>query len=121
MIFGCQWDQVCKFINTSGDKVSLTNSTSYGNYSNSSGNANVSGKGRKQVTGYSDYWKANNIYDIAGNCYEWTQEAYSTYGRASRGGYYGNGGGSDPVTNRGYNYPTDTYRYVSSRPQLYVK
>ena len=50
MIWGCQWDQVCKFITTSGDKVSLTNSTSYGNYSNSSGNANVSGKGSKQVT-----------------------------------------------------------------------
>ena len=88
MIWGCQWDQVCKFINTSGDKVSLTNSTSYGNYSNSSGNANVSGKGSKQVTGYSDYWKANNIYDIAGNCYEWTQEANYTDDRAIRGGYY---------------------------------
>ena len=58
MIWGCQWDQVCKFINTSGDKVSLATSSSYGNYSNSSGNANVSGKGSIQVTGYSDYWKA---------------------------------------------------------------
>ena len=122
MIWGCQWDQVCKFINTSGDKVSLTNSSSYGNYNNSSGNANISGKGSKQVTGYSDYWKANNIYDIAGNCYEWTQEACGTNLRASRGGSCGDNGGGDPVTNRsGYSIPTFTNLTISSRPQLYVK
>ena len=121
MIWGCQWDQVCKFINTSGDKVSLTNSTSYGNYSNSSGNANVSGKGSKQVTGYSDYWKANNIYDIAGNCYEWTQEAGDPYGRAGRGGSYEHNGDWRPVTYRSYCIPTGTDGGISSRPQLYVK
>ena len=42
--------------------------------------------GSKQVTGFSEYWKANNIYDLAGNCYEWTQEASNTSRRAVRGG-----------------------------------
>ena len=117
MIWGCQWDQVCKFINTSGDKVSLTNSTSYGNYKNST----VAGHGSKKVTGYSESWKANNIYDLAGNCLEWTQEAYSTDFRAGRGGsYYYNGDGS-PVACRGYDYPTYTNNGVSSRPVLYLK
>ena len=44
--------------------------------------------GRKQVTGFSEYWKANNIYDLAGNCYEVSQEACGTYFRGVRGGGY---------------------------------
>ena len=121
MMFGCTWDAVCLYINQHGDKVSLTDSTTYGNYSNSSGNANVTGKGSKQVTGYSDYWKANNIYDIAGNCYEWTQEARGADSRAYRGGMcYDNGDGS-PVTSRGSHFPTDSNVIRSSRPILYIK
>ena len=80
MIWGCQWDQICKFINTSGDLVSLTDSRTYGNYLDSKGEAaivvdEINKYGSKQVTGYSESWKANNIYDIAGNCMECTQEA----------------------------------------------
>ena len=121
MIWGCQWDQVCKFINTSGDKVSLTDSSTYGNYKNSSGNADVSGKGSKQVTGYSDYWKANNIYDIAGNCWEWTQEAYYNGIRISRGGNYDSYGAGYPVTNRVPDNATSAGSSTSSRPVLYIK
>ena len=117
MIWGCQWDQVCNFIHSSGDQVSLTNSASYGNYSNST----VSGHGTKQVTGYSDTWKANNIYDLAGNCWEWTQEANGTGSRAIRGGGYGTHGADNSVTYRTYSSPTNTNGSISSRPQLYVK
>ena len=122
MIWGCQWDQVCNFIKTYKEGTEtktrdITNSTSYGNYSNST----VSGHGSKQVTGYSDSWKTNNIYDLAGNCWEWTQEANGTSYRAGRGGGYGNGGGGNPVTSRDNGVPTDTYDNLSSRPQLYVK
>ena len=95
MIWGCQWDQVCRFISTykEGNETktrSLTDSTTYGNYNSSSGNAKVvvdgqNKYGNKQVTGFSEYWKTNNIYDLAGNCLEWTQEAYSTGNRAYRG------------------------------------
>ena len=117
MIWGCQWDQVCNFIHSSGDQVSLTNSASYGNYSNST----VSGHGTKQVTGYSDTWKANNIYDLAGNCWEWTQEADYSYYRAVRGGYCGSTGGSSPVAYRNVGSPASTDSYLSSRPTLYIK
>ncbi len=122
MIWGCQWDQVCNFIKTYKEGTEtktrdITNSTSYGNYSNST----VSGHGSKQVTGYSDSWKTNNIYDLAGNCWEWTQEANRTYDRACRGGFYGYGGGSDPVGSRNSDPPTSTDGGISSRPQLYVK
>ena len=90
MIWGCQWDQVCRFISTykEGNETktrSLKNSITYGNYSNSDTPANVTGAGSKQSTGFSEYWKTNNIYDLAGNCWEWTQEAFSTDNRASRG------------------------------------
>ena len=89
MIWGCQWDQVCRFISSAKDEnnntISLDNSRSYGNYSNSDTPANVTGAGSKQSTGFSEYWKTNNIYDLAGNCWEWTQEAYYTGQRAYRG------------------------------------
>ena len=87
MIWGCQWDQVCRFISNFGQKVDLNVSTTYGNYKNSTGAADITGKGKRQNTGYSEYWKVNNIYDIAGNCWELTQEAYDYGGqcRARRG------------------------------------
>ena len=39
-------------------------------------------------TGSSEYTKVNNIYDMAGNVYDWTLEVYSTEFRVLRGGDY---------------------------------
>lgn len=61
-----------------------TDSRSWGNYSDSTGEATTN-SGTKQNTGSSEAWKANNIYDLAGNCYEWTQEAYDANSRIERG------------------------------------
>jgi len=102
MIWGIQWDLVCDFISKKGDQKSITNSTTWGNCSDSTGSAAVMDGttqkyGSKQVTGYSEYWKANNIYDLAGNCYEWTQEAVSTFRRAIRGGFYNISGSVIPA------------------------
>ena len=36
------------------------------------------------TTGASEDNKAKNIYDVAGNCFEWTMEAYSPYNRVLR-------------------------------------
>ena len=83
MIYGVQWDAVCSWLKQSGFDTD-SNSSNWGNYSNSSGNADIDGAGSKQDTGFSEYWKANNIYDLAGNCREWTQEAYFTYYRVDR-------------------------------------
>ena len=124
MIWGCQWDATCDFIATKGETKSITNSISWGNYSDSDGDAAVKETkedgteenkyGSKQITGYSEYWKANNIYDVAGNCWEWTQEAFSTYSRAYRGGlYYLNDGSSDPASSRSYvSLPTSSYNGI---------
>ena len=114
MIWGCQWDVTCNFIANKGEQKSITNSSSWGNYSNSTGNAaakvtengtETKKYGTKQNTGYSEYWKANNIYDLAGNCYEWTQEAYVNNFRAGRGGNYVSDGSSSPASGRGSGEP----------------
>ena len=54
-----------------------TNSYSWGNCYDSIGNALVD-SGEVRFTGTSEYWKSNNIYDLAGNVGEMTQENYST-------------------------------------------
>ena len=102
LIYGIEWDSTLNWLKDNATISSSnqgatktmeladiqTDSRSWGNYNNSTGDAEAN-SGSKQNTGYSEYWKANNIYDLAGNVYEWTQEKYSTgTHRAYRGGYY---------------------------------
>ncbi len=81
MIYGNQWDEVMDWLKQTEfvDDPTLvdSNSSSWGNYSNSSENAAIEGAGSPQNAGFSDYWSANNIYDLAGNYWDWTQEAYN--------------------------------------------
>ena len=119
MIYGVQWDAVCDWLEQSGFNTD-SNSSSWGNYNNSSDNAAIEGAGSKQNTGYSDYWKANNIYDLAGNYYEWTQEANSTGYRIRRGGNYYNSGSVYPASARSSSTPNGSDSYSSSRATLYM-
>ena len=127
MIWGIQWDLACDFISKKGEQKSITNSTTWGNYSNSTGNAAVmDGEtkkyGSKQVTGYSEYWKANNIYDFAGNCWEWSQEAIRIINRTHRGGVYGQDGLSEPASIRSYSWASySNGSDLGSRPTLIIK
>ena len=123
MIWGCQWDRTLIWLVESGSKSIAEicdDSTSWGNYSNNS----EPGAGSIRITGYSETWKANNIYDLAGNVYDWTMEAYSTYYRRLRGGYcnsYGNGDGY-PASDR-YNgdvYSTDSINFCGCRSVLWM-
>ena len=65
------------------------NSRSWGNYSNSVGGA-ATDSGDLQISGTSEYWKVNNIYDLAGNVWEYTQENHSqnSTGHVGRGDCY---------------------------------
>ncbi len=109
MIWGCQWDATCDFIATKGEQKSIKYSSTWGNYSNSASPANTGNyeQNKKKDTGSNEAWKANNIYDIAGNCYEWTQEANSAYYRARRGGNYLSSGFDSPASDRSNGEPTD--------------
>ena len=83
MIYGNQWDEVMDWLvdtEVKSDSEVNENSTTWGNYSNST----VEGAGSPQQSGYSDVWSANNIYDLAGNYYDFTQEAHGTNYRVIR-------------------------------------
>ena len=115
MIWGCQWDATCDFISKKGEQKSITDSRKWGNCHDSMDPANkgnyeqnTKGYAIKKNTGSNEAWKANNIYDIAGNCCEWTQEASSTGSRTFRGGSYGHKGSSTPASARFRDYPTDS-------------
>ena len=128
MVWGCQWDVTCKWLSEHG--YSIKDSSSWGNYSDyntknnyTEGNEKYEAKaGEKQNTGFSENWKANNIYDFAGNCYEWTQEADSSDYRAIRGGYYDNDGSVYPASGRSFGGPdVSSYGSLASRASLYIK
>ena len=118
LMTGKSWDSVCKWLQNSG--IDVNDSRTYGNYTNSQSPANIDGYGNKQVTGYSEYWKVKNIYDLAGNTYEWTNEASSS-SRVMRGGAYSSSGSGDPVSDR-FNYDVSfTSSFSCFRLQLYIK
>ena len=59
-------------------------------------------------TGKTTFTMANNIYDLAGNYREWTQEACRTFLRADRGGNYDSDGSTDAASYEGINEPFHT-------------
>lgn len=131
MIWGIQWDIACDFIANKGDKKDVADSRYWGNYSDSQGDAAVTVTengnetkkfGSGQITGYSEYWKANNVYDLAGNYWEWTQEAFYQYYRATRGGVSDKSGSSNSVLSRAAISPDNSLLdYISTRPTLIIK
>ena len=70
------------------------------------------------TTGRNASWKANNIYDFAGNVEEWTTEAYCSDIRVLRGGDYNCT--SVLVSNRVNVFPYDSYIRLGFRPVLYL-
>ena len=125
MIWGCQWDVTMNWLISSGAKTSdevNKNSSTWGNYSNyNTANNYTEGTagyeknaGSLQNTGSSENWKANNIYDLAGNVEEWTQEANNTSNRAIRGGYCFYNGSFHPASDR-YNGNPDNSGYYGLR------
>ena len=98
LTYGCQWNAMCRYI---GD----------------SQRTNV--REDIELTGNDSTDVSKNIYDLAGNCSEWTMEAYDTGKRVIRGSYYES---LEPVEYRSYHNPNDTYGYGRSfRPTFYIK
>ena len=110
MIWGCRWDVTMNWLISSGAKTSNEvnkDSSSWGIYHGTSVKADdgktelkASGTMEKLNTGKTTFTMANNIYDLAGNVWEWTQEANNAYGRAGRGGSYNNNGSGGPASVR---------------------
>ena len=123
LLTGKAWDTTCHWIEDSLSSInasaSLTDSRYYGNYWNSLSPANEN-SGTKRTAGFNENWKVKNIYDLAGNVYEWTSEADSS-NFIYRGGRYSLDGSDGPVSYRGSNYANYAYVSVGFRPRLYIK
>ena len=98
LTYGCEWDAMCRYI---GDSQRTTPK-----------------KSRPELTGSVSTDVSKNIYDLAGNCCEWTMEASSTTDRVERGGNYH---GATPVNARYFFGPTYSYDFYSFRTTLYIK
>ena len=150
LMFGIQWDLICKFLETKGGLTQEeikggdgVGSTNWGNYSNSTITL-IRGKyfsshssstsqwlditpGAKNstmllTTGTSDDTNKMNIYDFAGNVYEWTLETHPSttdYPCISRGGVYGYNGSDYPASIRSSNSTTGSGAYFGFRASLY--
>ena len=122
LITGKAWDTTCHWIEDSLNSInasaSLKDSRYYGNYKNSLSPANEN-SGIKRTAGYSDKWRVKNIYDLAGNVWEWTSETSSS-SFISRGGSYNYDGSGFSVSYRDYGsaYLGDL---VGFRLRLYIK
>ena len=147
LLFGIQWDLVLKFIsvkeNLGNDNTLLTsNSTTWGNYYNNTYNITnpeawysidygakwIKGAYNKTsngsvllTTGAHTNFSKQNIFDLAGNVFEWTLEKTSdTYNPcSSRGGDYDNNGDDDPASYRDDDCPTYSNDVLGFRVALY--
>ena len=146
LLFGVQWDLTLKYLETKGATQAelKKDSNAWGNYYTSLWNiTNTSSKystdkgstwkkgayGKKSSsvgvllsTGASDKFTKQGIYDLAGNVYEWTLEAYSsysTYACISRGGSYRTSDISGARSRDIFNNSTDTNDYIGYRVALY--
>ena len=73
------------------------------------------------TTGATEATNLQNIYDIAGNVYEWTLEKTSKTGVpcASRGGYYYGSGSRIPASDRNDSITSYSYYIIGFRLSLY--
>lgn len=117
LCYGVQWDAVMNFV--SDAEHNIKNSVSWGNYADSTGDAATNSRSL-QKTGTNEAWKAKNIYDLAGNVWEWTMESLSSVGRIGCGGRYDESGSDLPASIRDGDYPYDGRVFLGFRPTLYI-
>ena len=147
LMFGVQWDLVLAFMHNKGkiaDSTLTSNSTTIGNYRDNLWtikNAKAqylavdgdtftacpnpfkkeSSSGIILTTGADSSFSVQNIYDIAGNVFEWTLEKYSSidFPCPYRGGYYYDTGSSGPAADRHVNSTGYSNRSFGFRVSLF--
>ena len=127
LIYGTQWDAIMSWIDPAYKTSTCDTSSSF--VANSTEKGNYTGE--IAICGSSDNYRVKNIYDLAGNVYEWTMEsyiekddsgdgepqklsersAYSANNRVNRGGDYDGSGSYNPASIRGYSTPDFSVSY----------
>ena len=150
LVTGTQWDRVMKFISKEVDYSDVKN-TPWGNYNNNTKVIYNQGQGRYievdgnngiengsfmtsdkgyhygiRTTASSEDVKKNNLYDLAGNLWEWTTESAKPSGQTGtfkmlHGGSFGGGYADIPACCRGCSTVADTVVDRGFRPVLYIK
>ena len=147
LMFGIQWDLVLKHIENKNGKTQAelkNDSTTWGNYENATFeitkgkyanstdygetftevNGTYTKPASKEVlltTGATERNSVLNIYDLAGNEWEWTLEKSTTtsYPSVYRGGGCNYHGSDYPASDRGSFTNSYSYGYISFRPALW--
>ncbi len=110
LIYGVQWDAIVRWYKASG--INIQDSSAYGNYA---------GGGGLKVAGAESNYQKNNIYDLAGNVFEWTMEANGSTYRINRGGLSTVNGADYPVSYRSNSAPSYWNFSVGFRVVAYIK
>ena len=113
LCYGVQWDAALNFIDSNYEKAEgnltsfVADSTDKGNYT-----------GSIAVTGSSQAYQQKHIYDLAGNVYEWTMEAYNTNYRVVRGGSFYFTGTLGPASYRNHSVPDISDNSIRPSPSF---
>ena len=142
-----------RFITTDSKSYSDLKDTSWGNYRDNKTIVYIAGKGRYltvnvedgavvskaivadssyhygiKTTAISEDVKKKNLYDLAGNLWEWTMESYYSVSATPiditysiRGGSFHWYSSDHPVCYRGYGYASRSNTLYGFRPVLYMK
>ncbi len=148
LVTGTMWDAMITFI-ANGNNNIVTTESYWGNYNKEDSEhiQYVTGQGRysavKRDSGSNDAFivadgqyhygirttastegvKQKNLYDVAGNLWEWTNEKVENKSEISymvRGGSFYTTYFGSPACYRGYNTATCTYERFGFRPALYI-
>ena len=111
MIWGSQYDAMLNFALTNSSDSAKVNQNTNGNHTSKLYKTGT-WLGESNQTD-----KINNVFDLEGNLYEWTKEAYYTDSRALRGGTFSDS--HSPCYRSSYG-PNNSSIYFSSRLSLYI-
>ena len=125
LCYGVQWDATMQFFDSNYGKGTVENTSYVKNGEGKGWYTNNGSKNPQHKTGIDVDNNAsncvNNIYDMAGNVWEWTMEVTSSNYRVHRGGGYNNSGTSFPSASRSGNIPTRQGTDLGFRIALYLK
>ena len=122
LIYGVQWDAIMRWMkdepNLTGGKY-IQDSTGMGWYDDNYVSGNSTHQTGIDLDGGKN--KVKNIYDLAGNVWEWTMESSNTNNRVGRGGGFYSSSSSFPASGRGNDVlPSMSYPNIGFRVTLYL-